>query len=755
MADINANAAANFTAFLEGTTLIIVDRASDNSTFSATFQITPSGSGAVATVAKTTKATLSGTLVPGEVWHILLTVGADSSTFSHSIVSGDTLASVAAALAAAINASTDSIGADFTATTEGATLLIVNRAGQTFRTRLEISRADGTTVGALAADAASARVASTDLTGTAVAGETWSVQLTDGAGNLLSSDAYLVAANQSLSDVARALAADINANASADFTAMSEGAKLIVVNRDGNSFQLALGVAPVQRLAGAMAADQSAVKTTIGTLSGSPVAGEIWSVLITVGTTTNRFSHTVLAGQTLGQIAAALAANINANAGGSFAALADGAQLIISNRAGVAFTTAFQFTPTGSAAIAPNLAVTTMARLSGTPATGEVWSVRLSIGATTSIHSYTVAANDTLAQIAAALAASINATADANFPAAANAAFTASAEGSLLVITNRGGAAFMTEIDAQSVSRGDGYALGTFNYNMTAAEVQSRLQALYGFDGITVTASRTANDATYVITFVREQAGINFEQIEWGESRETTGLIPRANSSAEVRVGTIQDGATDNARLNNVQTITVDATGGTFKLVFIIENDIGELEEKVTTPICVQRVGARSVQGDQPDPQSQRRDHRHRSGVRSDYARSFQAVHRQRGGDQGRQCIPHHLPGRVCQARHPRHRHHRTHRPGPQRHRHAERHDERQRRNRRRDGNHDDDCAQRDAANGPGLGREIEGGIERGHVQLQSQRQLRRCRASRRDSRPRSTPKRRPTSRRQAKGRRC
>ena len=70
------------------------------------------------------------------------------------------------------------------------------------------------------------------LTGTPAQDETWTVVLDGGA----SSHPYLVAGSDSLADIAQALAADINSNADAAFTAVADGDDLVIVNRAGTAF---------------------------------------------------------------------------------------------------------------------------------------------------------------------------------------------------------------------------------------------------------------------------------------------------------------------------------------------------------------------------------------------------------------------------------------------------------------------------------------------------------------------------------------
>ena len=65
------------------------------------------------------------------------------------------------------------------------------------------------------------------------------------------------------------------------------------------------------------------------TPSGAVTPGEAWSISLTVGANTTDFSYTVASGNALSDIARALAAQINANAGAGFVATTEGATLCV------------------------------------------------------------------------------------------------------------------------------------------------------------------------------------------------------------------------------------------------------------------------------------------------------------------------------------------------------------------------------------------------------------------------------------------
>ena len=109
-----------------------------------------------------------------------------------------------------------------------------------------------------------------------------------------------------------------------------------------------------------------------------------------------------------------------------------------------------------------------------------------------------------------------------------------------------------------NVSRQDGFALVTINFTADATAVEEALEALYGAEGLFVVEDRTAENVTYTITTGGDQAGLDFPQLRWGETRETTGLVadlgePEVKDGAIIRVAdtgdnTAEQGPGDNER---------------------------------------------------------------------------------------------------------------------------------------------------------------------------------------------------------------
>ncbi len=570
--DINANAAGDFTATTEGDVLIIADRA--GSSFTTTFAITVRSAYAIDnSTATTTTAVFTAAPVEGEVW----TVDLGTSTHSHTVDSGETVEDIVLSLAADINTNAAN---NFAAVSNGDTLVIVNIAGSTFTTTTTI-----TPSGSLAVDDATAASTMATFTGTPVANEIW--YLTAATPTETHSFSHAIAGGDTLADIATAIAAAINADpAASDYTAMVLGDTVIIANVAGDAFTTTFDITLADGYtSGSVVVDAATAIAATAQLTGLPAEGEVWSILLSNGDGSELLStHSYIAGETddVPAVALALATDINAAATDDFTATVEGSTVLIVNRSGVAFTTDVQITPVrrpaGSMVTDAATATTTTAQLGGLAVEGVVWSIMLGIDGVTNEFSYMVNAGDTLADIAAALVDAINASIEA-------ADFTAIAAGDSLMIVNRIGEAFTTTLKAQFVTRGDGYAMVTVDYDMGDDALRSRLQSLYGFEGIRVAEGRTAGNVTYTISFVDGQAGIDFDQIEWAETREETGLIPGRGASVDVSIRTLRDGSPDNPQINNVQTIAMDAGGGTFTLSFMIEDDLGRLVEHTSGPI--------------------------------------------------------------------------------------------------------------------------------------------------------------------------
>jgi hypothetical protein len=218
---------------------------------------------------------------------------------------------------------------------------------------------------------------------------------------------------ESAEAAAAGLAAVINRSAPADYSALADGATVVVLNRAGHRFTLAdLLVVDTTETDGPAGTAQVALLT----LSGAPVVGAIWAVRIDypdegqAGSQT--ISHTVGIGQTLADIVRALALGVNARLGADFTALAEGSELILVRRSAGGFNATFA---TQAAPFGDDAATTAIVTLNGTPATGEAWILTLggvvysvTVGSAMDLGAGTVVL-DTVAELAQALARLVNA----------------------------------------------------------------------------------------------------------------------------------------------------------------------------------------------------------------------------------------------------------------------------------------------------------------------------------------------------------
>src|SRR6185436_10419051 len=133
-----------------------------------------------------------------------------------------------------------------------------------------------------------------------------------------------------------------------------------------------------------------------------PVVGETWSIQLTFDGGTRSISHTIAVGQAVGDIAKAIASGISTSLGTDFTAVADGSRLVIIRRTEGGFSVSFQ---TAAAAVGQTTVPSAIVTLTGTPATGEIWTVVLGgVAFNVTVGGAVV----TLSDIAAALAVQIN-----------------------------------------------------------------------------------------------------------------------------------------------------------------------------------------------------------------------------------------------------------------------------------------------------------------------------------------------------------
>ena len=130
-----------------------------------------------------------------------------------------------------------------------------------------------------------------------------------------------------------------------------------------------------------------------------------------------------------------------------------------------------------------------------------------------------------------------------------------------------------------------GALVETLNYSDGKATLLLALQRLYNFDDIDVTEQRTNADVTFTITFTRDHAGHNYAPLQWAETRDATELVAGPGASVDVKLAVLHDGTTAPQR-TSIQTLTVNATAGSYVLHFLRPNDVGVILDAATAPIA-------------------------------------------------------------------------------------------------------------------------------------------------------------------------
>ena len=329
---------------------------------------------------------LTGTPAAGETWTILL----NDRAFSYRVTgSGDLdLATIAGHLADVINGA----NAGYTATIDpgnAGQLVIVSDAA--FYAGFQVSHdlAGGATVTPVLASGAAIT-----FTGTPAAGETWTLTL-DGTGY-----STTAAAGDTLAAIVTRIAAELPAT----YTTNIAGT-VLTVSRDTTGGAIAASVSVGQPTPGAIYASTYFNQATL-TFSGQPVAGEQWNVSLDG----NTYSVESQDGQSLASVVQGIAAQIPAAdyaVGVGLDSLVVtrgfwlfGGYFFIDASANVTLTPGQSY---GGAGVATTHPTGVTVALNGTPATGESWSLALD----GNHYATQVAAGETLAQIASALAAQI------------------------------------------------------------------------------------------------------------------------------------------------------------------------------------------------------------------------------------------------------------------------------------------------------------------------------------------------------------
>ncbi|WP_207493738.1 calcium-binding protein [Yoonia litorea] len=121
-------------------------------------------------------------------------------------------------------------------------------------------------------------------------------------------------------------------------------------------------------------------------------------------------------------------------------------------------------------------------------------------------------------------------------------------------------------------------AISVLDGTQTAAEsAKAAIDALLGTDA-TVTVTREGSTTVFRVEFAGKDVGLDITDLIVGD---TTGLLGDAQTSVEVLVSELRKGATS-IDLNNVYKVDINATGGTFVLIF----DLADGTTVQTDPIA-------------------------------------------------------------------------------------------------------------------------------------------------------------------------
>ena len=379
-AAINAGASANFLAIGDSDTLLVINQAGQD--FTADVNVAPA---AVLSVSRSFDVTGSGTA--GDLWTVTLTV--DGVATQVTALFSTSMVSLTGALRDAIDASANfralSVSQTLEISTEGAF------AGKSF------------TLTAFAPGGSIAEKAVTTnrdvvLHGPAVAGDVWTLTLA-APGGVTRVVSATVVADGDLASLAEDLMDQINLPMNTGFAATFT-ANVLEVSSVGPNFSKHFVVSYAVSRSIASGVFQDVLPTTIGLAQGVPVVGETWRVTVDG---VDDFDHEVLAidalgtPQSLAQVIAALAQQIVDDS--AYDAAARGATLLVLESATFTMEVVVNGAPAATPVDAGNVTV------SGTPKAGET--VSITAGATT--HQHVVRETVALAEIAAGLAARINA----------------------------------------------------------------------------------------------------------------------------------------------------------------------------------------------------------------------------------------------------------------------------------------------------------------------------------------------------------
>ena len=177
------------------------------------------------------------------------------------------------------------------------------------------------------------------LSGSIRVGETWTAKILEGTTVMAVATHTVAASTETQATIAAALVAGLDTalGTGSGYAVAAEEAKLVASRLSGGAFTFS--VTPGTAGTGT---DTTSLMTTRGiTLGGVAQAGETWSAAITEGAALRASaSHTVTSGETVADITAVLASDLEAMLGASsgYAASAEQETLVVSNMNGLSFT---------------------------------------------------------------------------------------------------------------------------------------------------------------------------------------------------------------------------------------------------------------------------------------------------------------------------------------------------------------------------------------------------------------------------------
>ena len=398
------NAATGLTAVYDAASKSITMFSGGSAITLSNVAITSTGAGTTGTVTKASGAAtvlaLSGTVATDTTWSVVLKAGTTYETFSYARQSGETLSDVITGLAGVINASTGYHAVN--TNTQGAGTLSIVQTGGTSFTALT---ANGNS------DVSAATAQTVVISGATAVDKTWTISLLTGSTYTNYSYTY-TSTDTGLADVLGGLATQINAGSNYAAVVDTGSNTITVIRKDGTATTALTSV-------GTPAAVSTWTRTV--EMAGPAAVDKTWTVSVLQGGVYKNFSYTAT-DTSMANTLAGLVAKINLDANYNAVAntVTNPADSTVSysitvSRADKAGFTAAIAKPGAAEVSTATSGWSQAVAVNGTVTARETWHVNLNGGADQ--FSYVAQTGDTLASIAAGLAAAINADVNSNYAA--------------------------------------------------------------------------------------------------------------------------------------------------------------------------------------------------------------------------------------------------------------------------------------------------------------------------------------------------